>query len=99
MRLTISRRDRLILLCLFALTLGIPAWAQTPAAAAAPAAPASPGSPATLTPSEQREWSPLGASAECRDGTFFHGKLDARTCADRGGIRKLLQGRDQVLIR
>jgi len=49
---------------------------------------------------EALQWSDVGASAQCRDGTYSHDhRPNARPCVDHGGVRKWLQGRDQVLLR
>ena len=89
-----------IVLCTVALAGSIPGHAQTaPSAAPAATATTDPNSPAKLTQSEELKWSPVGATAQCRDGTFFHGKFDQHACTDHGGVRKLLQGRGQDLIR
>ena len=49
---------------------------------------------------EALQWSDVGASAQCRDGTYSHDhRRNARPCVDHGGVRKWLQGRDQVLLR
>jgi hypothetical protein len=92
-------RAPFIVLCIFALTGAICARAQTPAVSPAATAPTNPSSASKLAPPEELQWSALGATAECKDGSFFHGKVNAQSCADRGGIRKLMQGRGQDLIR
>jgi hypothetical protein len=43
-------------------------------AAASKPVPTSPASQPTSTASEELQWSDLGATAQCRDGTFFHGR-------------------------
>jgi len=59
------------------------------------AAPASTASPPTSAASGDVQWSDLGATAQCRDGTFFHGKPDQGACFEHGGVRKWLGGRQQ----
>jgi hypothetical protein len=96
MRLTVRRELPLIVLCTVGLGATI-SCAQTARTAAPPAK--APESPANLTRSEELQWSAVGATAQCRDGTFFHGKFDQHSCADHRGVRKMLQGRGQDLIR
>jgi hypothetical protein len=86
-----------IVLCSVALAGSISGYAQT-APSAAPATP-NPNSPAKVAQPEELKWNAVGATAQCRDGTFFHGKFDQHACADHGGVRKLLQARGQDLIR
>ena len=93
-------RTPFIVLCVFAMTGAICSQAQTaPAVSPAAAAPTNPNSASKLAPPEELRWNAVGATAQCKDGSFFHGKVNAQTCADRGGIRKLLQGRGQDLTR
>jgi hypothetical protein len=100
MRLTAPRELLLIVLCTVALAAAISCNAQTTPTAVTPAAaPPSPESPANPTRPEELQWSAVGAAAQCRDGTYFHGKFDQHACADHGGVRKMLQGRGQDLIR
>jgi hypothetical protein len=68
----------------------------TPPRASAPADPSPSSKPA---PPDDLQWNSVGATAQCRDGTFFRGKVDANSCAEHGGVRKLLDGRGQDLIR
>jgi hypothetical protein len=93
------QRAPLITLCLLALSGAIRSEAQTPPAPPRAAAPTSPNSSSKLAPPDDLQWSAVGATAQCQDGTFFHGKVDAHSCADHGGVRKLLSGHDQDLIR
>jgi len=87
----------LIVLCAVALGMAI-CNAQTTPTAVAPATSAK--SPAAnLARPEELLWSAVGATAQCRDGTFFHGKFDQHACADHAGVRKMLQARGQDLIR
>jgi len=100
MRLTAARDLPLIVLCTVALATAISCNAQTAPTAVLPATPpTSPEPPSNPTRPEELQWSAVGATAQCRDGTFFHGKFDQHTCADHGGVRKMLQGRGQDLIR
>jgi hypothetical protein len=83
-----------------ALSWAIHSQAQTPPTtpprASAPAGPSPSSKPA---PPDDLQWNSVGATAQCQDGTFFRGKVDADSCAQHGGIRKLLDGRGQDLIR
>jgi len=54
---------------------------------------------ANPTQPEDLQWNAVGATAQCQDGTFFHGKFDQHVCADHRGVRKVLQARGQGLIR
>src|SRR5207302_10821925 len=100
MRLTAARELPLIVLCTVALATAISCNAQTAPTAVLPATPpTSPEPPSNPTRPEELQWSAVGATAQCRDRTFFHGKLDQHTCSDHGGVRKMLQGRGQDLIR
>ena len=40
-----------------------------------------------------------GATAQCRDGTYFHGYATARTCSDHGGLLRWLRGPDRPTLR
>jgi hypothetical protein len=99
MRLTAPRELLLIVLCAVALAAAISCNAQTTPTAVTPAAAPSPESAANPTRPEELQWSAVGAAAQCRDGTYFHAKFDQHACADHGGVRKMLQGRGQDLIR
>ena len=102
-RLVVAGLQRLPLIALCAVALGaaISCSAQaTPTAVAPATAPTSPESPAANpTRPGELQWSAVGATAQCRDGTFFHRKFDQHSCADHGGIRKIVQVRGQDLIR
>ena len=99
MRFTPTRR--LLSIVTSATLAGVsPGHAQTPATAAPP--PATPTTPATAAESHEGDdlqWSGLGATAQCRDGAYFHGRPEARTCADHGGVGKWLDDPGQALIR
>jgi hypothetical protein len=104
MRVSDSQRLLLALLFTVALIETTPGYAQTTSTAApSTAPPTSPTSAAKPTQPDELQWNPLGATAQCQDGTFFHGVSSgsARTCADHGGVRKWLrmQGREHPLIR
>lgn len=100
MRPTHPPRAPLIILWVFALSGAIRSEAQTPPTVPPRAsAPTSPNPSSKLTPPDDLQWSAVGATAQCQDGTFFRGKVDAHSCADHGGVRKLLDGRGQDLIR
>lgn len=87
-----------IALCTVALAGVIVGHAQVAPTAPPVAAPTNPRSPAKPTPSEEVKWSAV-ATAQCRDGMLVHGKIDQHACAAHGGLRKLLRGRGQDLIR
>ena len=101
MRVSVSHGLPLVVLYSVALMEAFPGHAQTTptTTAQSTAAAASSKSPGRPTQSEKLQWSALGAIAQCRDGTFFHDRPSARACADHGGVRKWLQGREQALIR
>ena len=100
MLLAIFQRASLVILSTIALTAATLAEGQTPPAASPPAAsPATPSSPSRVAPPDELLYSAVGGTAQCNDGTFFHDNIDAKTCAEHRGIRKLLQGRGQDLIR
>jgi hypothetical protein len=100
MRLMKSQRAPLLVLFILGLAAAICCEAQTtPASSTQVVPPAGPSSPARVAPSEPQQWSSLGATAQCNDGTFFHGKVDSHSCEDHGGVRKLLQQPGQELIR
>jgi hypothetical protein len=89
--------------CAIALIAGFQVQAQkAPTAPADTAAPTGPMTPVKTTPPEEldlSDWSAQGATAQCFDGTYFHGQPTQRTCADHGGVRKWLQQQGQPLIR
>jgi hypothetical protein len=100
MRATYLQRAPLIALCTLALGGVVCIEAQAPRGAAPGAsAPTSPKPSSKLAPQDDLQWSAVGATAQCYDGTFFRGKVDAHSCADHGGVRKVLDGRGQDLIR
>lgn len=97
---THPRRAHLIILWALAFGAAICSEAQVPPTAPPHAsAPTNPNPSSKLPPSEDLQWSAVGATAQCQDGTFFRGKVDTHSCADHGGVRKLLSGHDQDLIR
>jgi len=49
--------------------------------------------PKPLQASEQ------GATARCRDGTYYHGATLQSTCAGHGGVARWMRGANQGLIR
>ena len=100
MRSTSLQLAPLFTLCAFTLSAPIRSEAQTPPPTPPrAAAPTSPNSPSKPAPTDDLQWSAIGATAQCRDGTFFRGKVDANSCADHGGVRKVLDGSGQDLIR
>lgn len=90
-------------LCAIALTAALQVQAQeAPTAPVNTSAPTGPTTPVRTTPPEEldlSDWSAQGATAQCLDGTYFHGQPTQRTCADHGGVRKWLQQGEQPLIR
>lgn len=99
MTLSASRALPLILASTLALAAATSSPAQTTPTPASSPAPTSPKPAAQLAPPDDQEWNAIGATAQCRDGTFFHGSPDRHACADHGGVRKLLQGPGQDLLR
>jgi hypothetical protein len=100
MRTTHLQRAPLTILCALALSGAIRIEAQTPPPAPPRAsAPTSPNPSSKVTPPDDLQWSAVGATAQCKDGTFFRGQVDSHSCADHGGVRKLLDGRGLELIR
>jgi len=100
MRPTHLQRAALITLCALALSVAIRSEAQTqPSAPPRVSAPTSPNPSSKPAPPDDLQWSALGATAQCHDGTFFRGKVDAHSCADHGGVQRVLSGNDQDLIR
>jgi hypothetical protein len=94
------QRAPVIILCALALSAAVCSEAQTlPGAPPGASAPTSANTSSKPVPPDDLQWSAVGATAQCHDGTFFRGKVDAHSCADHGGVRKLLSGRDQDLIR
>src|SRR5947207_5515386 len=93
-----AMRVPLGLLCAVPFLVAIPGYSQTaPTTPPSTAAPTRPASSAKAAPPEELQWSAVGATAQCQDGTFFHDRPSARACADHGGVRKWLQARDQSL--
>ena len=100
MRPTHFQRGLLIILCALVSSWAIHSEAQTqPTAPPRASAPTSPSPSSKPAPPDDLQWSSVGATAQCKDGTFFRGIVDAHSCADHGGVRKLLDGRGQDLIR
>ena len=100
MRPTHFQRAALITLCALALSGAIRSEAQSmPTAPARASAPTSPNPSSKPASPDDLQWSSVGATAQCQDGTFFRGKVDAHSCAEHGGVRKVLSGRGQDLIR
>ena len=100
MRPTDFQRAPLIIVCAVASSWAIHSEAQTVPTVPPPAsAPTSPSPSSTPSPPDDLQWSSVGATAQCQDGTFFRGRVDADSCADHGGVRKVLDGRGQDLIR
>jgi len=80
--------------------IGVPvAPAQTPVTAPPPGVPTDSAPSAPSASDDDVEWLGLGATAECRDGSFFHGKPDPHACVEHGGVRQWLQVQGQDLIR
>jgi len=100
MRPTHLQPAPLITLCALALSGAVRIEAQalpnTPPRASAPTSPNPSSKPA---PQDDLQWSAVGATAQCRDGTFFRGRVDAHSCADHGGVQKVFSGSGQDLIR
>jgi hypothetical protein len=71
----------------------------TPAPAASTAAPKSAPASAKTTHADNLQSTEDGATAWCRDGSYFHGNTNQHPCSDHGGVRKWLKGRGQDLLR
>jgi hypothetical protein len=103
MRVSDSQKLLLAALVTVALFDAIPGHAQTSSPAAPSATPStSPTSAAKPAEPDDLQWNAVDATAQCEDGTFFHGEPGRpRACADHGGVRKWLtaQGREEALIR
>jgi hypothetical protein len=103
MRVSDSQRLLVVVLFTVALIEAIPAHAQTvPTTTPSTAVPTNPTSAAKPAPAEDLQWNALGATAQCQDGTYFHGVPggpSGRTCADHGGVQKWLRTGEQPLIR
>jgi hypothetical protein len=98
MRASASQGLLVVVLFTVALIETAPGHAQM-APAAGPSA-AAPKHPTSAAQSEDLQWNSLGATAQCQDGTYFHGAPGGQsTCADHGGVRKWLRAREQPLIR
>jgi len=93
-------RVPLIVFCAVVTAVAISGYAQTAPTAAPPAGgPTSSKPQAKVTLPEAQPWRDVGATAQCRDGTFLHEKIDQHSCVGHGGIAKYLEGRGQDLIR
>ena len=68
-----------------------PGYAQSPTAPPAPKA-TTPTSSQKSPPPDDLAWNDLGATAQCRDGTYFHGRPSQGTCFNHGGVRKWMGG-------
>lgn len=100
MRPTHFQRAPLITLFALAFSWAIYSEAQTlPIAPPRASAPTNPSPSSQPAPTDDLQWSSVGATAQCQDGTFFRGKVDSSSCAGHGGVRKLLDGVGQDLIR
>lgn len=100
MRLTALQGLPLIVAGILVLAATISSRAQTAPTAAPPAAaPTSPPSASQVKQPEELQWNAVGATAQCVDGTFYHGTFNQHACADHHGVRRLLHTRDQLLIR
>jgi hypothetical protein len=102
MRVSLSQGLVVVLITVASIE-AIPGHAQTaPATAPSTTVPTSPTSAAKPAEPEGLQWSSLGATAQCQDGTYFHGVPSGHSesmCADHGGVRKWLRAREQPLIR
>ena len=96
MRVSVSQVLIVAVLYTATFMFATPGHAQTAGVpAASKLVPTSQASQPTSTASEELQRSDLGATAQCRDGTFFHGKPGQGTCFDHGCVRKWLGGRLQ----
>lgn len=92
-------RGLLAVLSLATLAIALPSHSQTTASTPPSAVPAEPAAAAAPDPDDDFQWLSLGATAQCRDGAYFHGKADARACIGHGGIRTWLPTHSLDLIR
>ena len=97
MRTSVSRALILIVTAAFSVA-AIPGHTQT-APAVSTTEPTPAAQPAKATQPAELQWTAAGATAQCTDGTFFHGKIDQRACSEHGGVKQWLRARDQVLLR
>lgn len=72
--------------------------AQTPSdppdAKPAPATPAPPSKDKSAA-DDKLAWTEAGATAQCKDGSYYHGRPGGAACVDHGGVRKWLHERAQ----
>jgi hypothetical protein len=74
-----------------ALLVATPGYAETSTVLPAPKATTA-ASPKKTPPPDDLAWNDLGATAQCRDGTYFHGRPSQGTCFNHGGVRKWMGG-------
>lgn len=67
--------------------------------ASAPTKPAPVTSPSQIGFISDELFRDEGATAQCRDGTYFHGYATARTCSDHGGLLRWFGGPDRPTLR
>ena len=79
------------------------AWPPVGVTQVTPGSPASTTVPKTTLPkptqSNELQSTEEGATAKCRDGSYFHGNPSQQSCSKQGGVQKWLKGRGQDLIR
>jgi hypothetical protein len=93
MRMSVSRG--FIVAVILAATFGVAHAQNASVPARSKPESTSPVSQPTSGALDDLQWSEIGASAQCRDGTFFHGAPAQGACFDHGGVRKWLDGRLQ----
>jgi hypothetical protein len=71
----------------------------TPAAPTSTTVPKSAPMPAKPTQSDELQSTEDGATAKCRDGSYFHGNKSRQPCSNHGGVQNWLNGQGQDLIR
>jgi hypothetical protein len=72
----------------------------TPGSPASTTVPKTTPAPAKPTQSDELQSSTEeGATAKCRDGSYFHGNPSQHPCSNKGGVQKWLKGQGQDLIR
>ncbi len=85
-----SVRSVCVLLTLFTGVAGV--WADTPTPPAQPTpptnTPAATKTPAQATSDADYSYNENGATAKCRDGTYYHGRPNQSACREHRGVEK-----------
>ncbi len=88
-----SVRSMYVLLTLFAGVAAAGADTPTPPAQPAPPTntPAATKTPAPAASNADYSYNENGATAKCRDGTYYHGRPNQSACHEHGGVEKWAQ--------